>query len=80
MAAAKGRTPAQLALAWLLTRDNVIPIPGTSSFDRLTENVGALDITLTRDDLGEIERLSPKGAAAGLRYNTVMGGLIDRQA
>jgi aryl-alcohol dehydrogenase-like predicted oxidoreductase len=77
MAAAKGCAPAQLALAWLLTRDAVIPIPGTSSIERLTENAGATQVTLTREDLDEIERLSPKGAAAGLRYNTVMGALLN---
>jgi aryl-alcohol dehydrogenase-like predicted oxidoreductase len=77
MAAAKGCAPAQLALAWLLTRDAVIPIPGTSSIERLTENAGALQVTLTREDLDEIERLSPKGAAAGLRYNAVMGALLN---
>jgi aryl-alcohol dehydrogenase-like predicted oxidoreductase len=77
MAAAKGCTPAQLALAWLLTRDQVIPIPGTSSIERLTENAGALNVTLTRADLDEIDRLSPKDAAAGARYNAVMGALLN---
>jgi aryl-alcohol dehydrogenase-like predicted oxidoreductase len=78
MAAAKGGTPAQLALAWLLTRDSVIPIPGTSSIERLTENAGAVNITLTRPDLEALDRLSPKDAAAGARYNATMGQLLNR--
>jgi aryl-alcohol dehydrogenase-like predicted oxidoreductase len=78
MAAAKGCAPAQLALAWLLTRDGVVPIPGTSSIERLAENAAASNVRLTREDLDEIERLSPKGAAAGERYNPVMGRLLNR--
>ena len=78
MAAAKGCTPAQLALAWLLTREAVIPIPGTSSLERLSENAEALNVTLTPADLDEIEALSPKGAASGERYNPVMGALLNR--
>jgi aryl-alcohol dehydrogenase-like predicted oxidoreductase len=77
MAAAKGCTPAQLALAWLLTRDSVIPIPGTSSVERMTENVGAADVRLTRQELDEIERLSPKGAAAGERYHASGAALLN---
>jgi aryl-alcohol dehydrogenase-like predicted oxidoreductase len=78
MAAARGCTPAQLALAWLLTRENVVPIPGTSSIERLEENAAAVDVSLTREDLDEIERLSPKGVAAGDRYNPTMGKLLNR--
>jgi aryl-alcohol dehydrogenase-like predicted oxidoreductase len=77
LATEKRCTPAQLALAWLLTRDNVIPIPGTSSIDRLTENIAAADVRLTRGDLDEIERLSPKGVVAGERYNPTMSALLD---
>jgi aryl-alcohol dehydrogenase-like predicted oxidoreductase len=77
LAAAKGCTPAQLALAWLLTRDDVIPIPGTSSVERMTENVGAADVRLTRQELDEIERLSPKGAAAGERYHASGAALLN---
>ena len=78
MAAARGCTPAQLALAWLLTRENVVPIPGTSSIERLAENAAATDVSLTREDLDEIERLSPKGVAAGDRYNPTMGKHLNR--
>jgi aryl-alcohol dehydrogenase-like predicted oxidoreductase len=77
MAAATGCTPAQLALAWLLTRDNVIPIPGTSSIDRLAENVGAVDVHLTREELDEIDRRSPAGAVAGERYHTSGAALLN---
>ncbi len=69
LAASKGCTPAQLALAWLLTREGVIPIPGTSSVERLAENAAAVDVRLTREDLEAIDRLSPKGAVAGARYH-----------
>jgi aryl-alcohol dehydrogenase-like predicted oxidoreductase len=78
LAAAKGCPPAQLALAWLLTRDEVVPIPGTSSVERLAENVDAADVQLTRDELAEIERRSPKGAAIGERYHASGAALLNR--
>jgi aryl-alcohol dehydrogenase-like predicted oxidoreductase len=77
LAATKGCTPAQLALAWLLSRESVVPIPGTSSVERLTENAGALDVRLTREELDEIERRSPKGAVAGERYHTSGAALLN---
>ena len=77
MAATKGCTPAQLALAWLLTRDNVVPIPGTSSVERLADNAGAIGVRLTRDELDEIDRRSPKGAVAGERYNASGAALLN---
>jgi aryl-alcohol dehydrogenase-like predicted oxidoreductase len=78
LAAAKGCTPAQLALAWLLTRDRVVPIPGTSSVDRLAENVGAADVQLTRAELEELDRRSPQGAVAGERYHASGAALLNR--
>jgi aryl-alcohol dehydrogenase-like predicted oxidoreductase len=78
MAAAKGCTPAQLALAWLLTRDQVIPIPGTSSIERLAENAGAVGVSLTREELDEIDRRSPQGAVAGARYHASGAALLNR--
>jgi aryl-alcohol dehydrogenase-like predicted oxidoreductase len=78
MASAKRCTPAPLALAWLLTRSNVVPIPGTSSIERMAENAAAVDVHLTRDDIGELDRLSPKGAVAGERYHPSGEALIDR--
>jgi aryl-alcohol dehydrogenase-like predicted oxidoreductase len=78
LAAHKGCTPAQLALAWLLTRhDNVIPIPGTSSIKRLEENVAAADVVLTAQELDQIEKIAPPGVAAGTRYNEAMLRLLN---
>ncbi|HEY4212844.1 MAG TPA: aldo/keto reductase [Steroidobacteraceae bacterium] len=78
LAATKGCTPAQLALAWLLAgHDNVIPIPGTSSLQRLEENIGSVDVTLTPQELDRIGRIAPSGAAAGARYNEAMAKLLD---
>jgi aryl-alcohol dehydrogenase-like predicted oxidoreductase len=72
-------TPAQLALAWLLNRyDNVVPIPGTSSRQRLEENVAALDIELDDEDLEKIEEIAPRGAVAGTRYDPASLGLTNR--
>jgi aryl-alcohol dehydrogenase-like predicted oxidoreductase len=79
VAAQKGCTPAQLALAWLLTRhDDVVPIPGTSSIKRLEENAAAVDIQLSESDFARIEEASPKGASVGDRYNANMIKLINR--
>ena len=69
IASAKRCTPAQLALAWLLSRgENVVPIPGVKSRARLEENVRAVSIALTVDELARIEKAAPKGSAAGARY------------
>ncbi|MGZ7444105.1 aldo/keto reductase [Paenibacillus sp. TH7-28] len=68
-AASKGCTASQLALAWLLAQgEQIVPIPGTKRLDRVRENLGALEVTLSAEELAEIERISPKGAAAGARY------------
>jgi aryl-alcohol dehydrogenase-like predicted oxidoreductase len=77
LAGEKGYTPAQLALAWLLTKPNVIPIPGTSSVVRLEENVRSLDVRLTESDIARVEQALPKGAAAGTRYDPMMLDLVD---
>ncbi len=62
-------TPGQLALAWLLARgEDIVPIPGTKRKQRLIENIGALAVKLTEDDLAQISDSIPVGAAAGLRY------------
>jgi aryl-alcohol dehydrogenase-like predicted oxidoreductase len=61
--------PAQLALAWVLARDtNIVPIPGTKRRTYLEENVAALDVNLSAEDLRRIDEIFPTGAAAGLRY------------
>jgi aryl-alcohol dehydrogenase-like predicted oxidoreductase len=69
IAAAKGATPGQLALAWVLAQGHdVVPIPGTTRAAHLDENVGALRVELTQGDLAELEAAFPKGATAGERY------------
>jgi aryl-alcohol dehydrogenase-like predicted oxidoreductase len=61
--------PAQLALAWLLARgQEIVPIPGTKRKERLEENVGALDVQLTAEDVTRISEAVPAGVAAGARY------------
>ncbi|MBI4899567.1 MAG: aldo/keto reductase, partial [Actinobacteria bacterium] len=62
-------TASQLALAWVLAQgDDVVPIPGTKHVDYLLENLGALDVQLTADDLARIEAAAPFGTTAGDRY------------
>lgn len=69
IAQARGCTPAQLALAWLLTRSPiVIPIPGTRKLSRLQENVDAAEMTLTQRELARLDEVAPPGAAVGARY------------
>jgi len=78
LAAGKGCTPAQLALAWVLGHENVVAIPGTRSIARLEENLAARDLVLTRDEITRLEAAFPADAAAGTRYTE--GGMksIDR--
>jgi aryl-alcohol dehydrogenase-like predicted oxidoreductase len=65
----KGATPGQLALAWVMAQgDDVVPIPGTKRVRYLEENVAAVDVELTADDLARLEEAFPKGAVAGERY------------
>jgi aryl-alcohol dehydrogenase-like predicted oxidoreductase len=69
LAAGKGATPSQLAIAWVLAQgDDVVPIPGTKRRSYLEENAGALEVELTGGDLAAIEELTPRGSAAGARY------------
>jgi aryl-alcohol dehydrogenase-like predicted oxidoreductase len=69
VASRKGCTPAQLVLAWLLHQgEDIVPIPGTKRVDYLEDNVGALGVTLTQADLERIDKVFPKGVAAGDRY------------
>jgi aryl-alcohol dehydrogenase-like predicted oxidoreductase len=68
LAAERGATSAQLALAWLLAQgDDVVPIPGTKRIDRLEENAAAADLTLTSADLDRLEAAAPRSAWAGDR-------------
>ncbi|RSB42493.1 MULTISPECIES: aldo/keto reductase [Brevundimonas] len=69
IAADKGVTAAQLALAWVLAQgEDLVPIPGTRRIATLEQNAAAADIVLTPDDLARIEAVFPRGAAAGERY------------
>jgi aryl-alcohol dehydrogenase-like predicted oxidoreductase len=69
LAANKDVTPAQLALAWVLHQgDDIVPIPGTTDPNHLDENLAALRVSLTDDELDRIDEIAPKGAAAGDRY------------
>ncbi|MFC5389653.1 aldo/keto reductase [Brevundimonas bullata] len=69
IAADKGVTAAQLALAWVLAQgEDLVPIPGTRRIATLEQNVAAADIVLTADDLARIEAVFPRDAAAGERY------------
>jgi len=74
----KGCKPSQLALAWVLARDNnIVPIPGTKHRKYLEENVAALDVKLTAEDLRHIEEIFPTGAAAGQRYPEHMMSIVN---
>ncbi len=69
MAAKKGCTASQLAIAWVMEQsDNLFPIPGTKRLKYLKENIDALDLKLTKEELKEIDIIAPKGIAAGERY------------
>src|SRR5580692_4795797 len=71
-------TPSQLALAWLLAQgDDIIPIPGTKRRQYLEENAGALQVTLTVEDLRRIDEVAPHGAASGARYPEHMMNLVN---
>jgi len=71
--------PGQLALAWLLAQgEDIIPIPGTKRRKYLEENVGALKVKLTPQDLRRIDEVAPHGAAAGKRYPESMMAAVNR--
>ncbi|MBS1243739.1 MAG: aldo/keto reductase [Deltaproteobacteria bacterium] len=79
MAAGKKCTPAQLALAWLLDRgQDIFPIPGTKHVHRLEENVGALEVSLTPEEVARLDSAFPAGAAAGTRYPEQAMKAVDR--
>lgn len=80
LAAAKGATTAQLAIAWVAAQgQDIIPLVGARKRERLAEALGALDVTLTSDDLAAIEAAIPKGAAQGDRYPTAMMAHLDSE-
>jgi aryl-alcohol dehydrogenase-like predicted oxidoreductase len=74
----KGCTPGQLAVAWLLARgDEIVPIPGTKRRSYLEDNAGAANVALDAADLARIDRVIPRGAAAGERYGALGMSLAD---
>jgi aryl-alcohol dehydrogenase-like predicted oxidoreductase len=76
LAAGKGVTPAQLALAWVLAQgEDIVPIPGTRRIERLEENIGAADVLLTDDDLRQIDETMPQ--VTGERYAANMMTLLN---
>jgi len=78
VAAAKGCTPAQLALAWLLLQGlDVVPIPGTRRKHRIEENAGATEVALSADDLARLDAALPPGAAAGTRYDAAGMSILN---
>ncbi len=79
IASQKGVTPGQLALAWLLAQGkDIVPIPGTKRRDYLEENIGAVAIELTPEELAQIDQVVPKQAAAGERYAAALMEAINR--
>lgn len=79
LAAGKGCTPAQMALAWVLAQGpDIIPIPGTKRRKYLLENVGALDVTLVQKDFEDIDNLLKRYPDVGDRYNETNSKLVDR--
>jgi aryl-alcohol dehydrogenase-like predicted oxidoreductase len=72
-------TPAQIALAWLLAQKPwIVPIPGTTKLHRLEENIGATDVLLCADDLGEIDRELAQVNIEGARYPAAMAARVGR--
>ncbi|BCG86968.1 aldo/keto reductase [Mesorhizobium sp. 113-3-9] len=79
IAAKKKVTPAQVALAWLLAQKPwIVPIPGTTKLNRLEENIGSCDVTLTADDLADIDNAVSAIAVQGERYSPQQAARIDR--
>jgi aryl-alcohol dehydrogenase-like predicted oxidoreductase len=75
----KQATPAQIALAWLLTRKSwIVPIPGTTKRHRLEENLGAVAVHLTQDDLDAIDRAAAEISVQGARYPDHLQKLVGR--
>jgi aryl-alcohol dehydrogenase-like predicted oxidoreductase len=78
IASEKGCTPAQLALAWVLAQStNIVAIPGTKRRSYLEQNLGALDVSLSADDLRRIEQAAPHGTAVGDRYPAAIMRMIN---
>ncbi|WP_250455820.1 aldo/keto reductase [Caballeronia sp. ATUFL_M2_KS44] len=80
IAQSKGVSVAQIAIAWVLAQgDDIVPVIGARRRDRLSESLGALDVTLSADELAAIESAVPKGAASGDRYAAVQMAHLDSE-
>ena len=78
LAVQRGVTPAQLALAWVHAKgEDIVPIPGTKRPERLEENVAALDVQLSDEDVAALDEAIPAGAAVGTRYREADMALIS---
>ncbi|MGY2132574.1 aldo/keto reductase [Hymenobacter sp. HD11105] len=78
LATHKNCTPGQLALAWVLAQgEDIVPIPGTKRIEYLEENVGALNIQLSSEELAHIDEIAPRSAVAGMRYPEAMMGSVN---
>jgi aryl-alcohol dehydrogenase-like predicted oxidoreductase len=79
IAARKEATPAQMALAWLLAQKPwIVPIPGTTKLNRLDENIGALSVELTSNDMREIDEAASKITVQGRRYPEALEAMTGR--
>ena len=79
LAKSKGCEASQLALAWVLAQgDDIVPIPGTKHRKYLEENLGALNVKLSAEDLAQIDRIIPPGGASGTRYPAAIMGSVNR--
>lgn len=75
----KGATPAQLAIAWVLSRgEDIVPLVGARTRPRLGESLAALDLSLSPEDLARIEAAMPSGSVAGDRYNAAQMAMVNR--
>lgn len=80
VAATKGASVAQIAIAWVLAQgQDIVPLIGARSRNRLTESLGALDVALTKEDLAAIEKAMPAEAVAGTRYNEEQMAMLDSE-
>jgi aryl-alcohol dehydrogenase-like predicted oxidoreductase len=80
VAESKGATVAQVAIAWVLSRgDDIVPLVGARQRDRLSEALAALDLALTPQDVAQLQKAVPPGAAAGDRYDARQMGMLDSE-
>ena len=79
LAARRGGTPAQVALAWLLAQHPwIVPIPGTRRIERIQENIGGTTLALSADDKADLDELARRVGVAGDRYNEQHLNLVGR--